>query len=47
VSKALRKAKVPLQMIKKLYELNMTPIKNPEILRRDTKETNECLVRKQ
>jgi len=41
VSKALRKAQVPQQLIYKLERLNLSPLKNPESLLFETKETNE------
>jgi retron-type reverse transcriptase len=41
VSKALRAAKVPQQLINKLETLNLTPVANPGSLRNDTKEGNE------
>jgi len=41
VSKALRKAGTPQGLISKLELLNLSPVKNPWMLRMDTKETNE------
>jgi len=38
---ALRKAKVPESLIRKLEKLNLTPVINPEELRTDTHEMNE------